>query len=75
MNYRNTTAAHALAELFEQLKPTTLAAIVVDLEDHDGSGNADRYWLRVASLARAALVNNCGEQDAAELVTWCGDNL
>lgn len=35
MNYRNTTAAHTLAELFEQLKPTTLAAIIVDLKDGD----------------------------------------
>jgi len=64
-----------ISELFDHFKPTTLAAVVVDLQDGmDGiepgpSGLPLHSVLEMLrEMAVSALVANCGEEEAVRLL-------
>lgn len=62
------------ARHYSTLRPTTLAAIVADLQDSYAEfGDPLNEWN--AAQAYNALVDNVGETDAARLVAQAAENL
>ena len=62
------------SRLYRNLRPTTLAAIVADLQDgYANTGDPAQDWM--AAEALAALVSNAGENDAAVLVAQAAEAL
>ena len=52
-------------DLIARMSPTTLAGLIVDLDDF---GRNDAAELEVMDLARRALACNVGDDEAAEMV-------
>lgn len=66
--------ANTISLNLDELTPTTLAAIIANLSRNLSNGTTrQEYGTRIAMInAYDALIGNCGEQDAGDLLAEAG---